>query len=80
MLYGVGALFAGVLLFAIAPSVGLGVRRRALMGAGVGLALTPATAAVVELQRARQGGARLVHHDRPRPRPVSRWRRSSAAG
>lgn len=48
MLYGVGALLAGVLLFAIAPSVGWVYAGRALMGAGVGLALTPATAAVVE--------------------------------
>lgn len=48
MLYGVGALLAGVLLFAIAPSVGWVYGGRALMGAGVGLALTPATAAAVE--------------------------------
>jgi MFS family permease len=48
MLYGVGALLAGVLLFAIAPSVGWVYAGRALMGAGVGLALTPATAAAVE--------------------------------
>ncbi|WP_410784897.1 MFS transporter [Kribbella sp. C-35] len=48
MLYGVGALLAGVLLFAIAPSVGWVYAGRALMGAGVGLALTPATAAVLE--------------------------------
>lgn len=48
MLYGVGALLAGVLLFAIAPSVNWVYAGRALMGAGVGLALTPATAAVVE--------------------------------
>ncbi len=48
MLYGVGALLAGVLLFAIAPSVGWVYAGRALMGAGVGLALTAATAAVVE--------------------------------
>ncbi|MFF0264174.1 MFS transporter [Kribbella sp. NPDC004536] len=48
MLYGVGALLAGVLLFAVAPSVGWVYAGRALMGAGVGLALTPATAAVVE--------------------------------
>jgi MFS family permease len=48
MLYGVGGLLAGVLLFAIAPSVGWVYAGRALMGAGVGLALTPATAAVVE--------------------------------
>ena len=48
MLYGVGALLVGVLLFAIAPSVGWVYAGRALMGAGVGLALTAATAAVVE--------------------------------
>jgi len=48
MLYGVGALLAGVLLFAVAPSVGWVYAGRALMGAGVGLALTPATAAAVE--------------------------------
>ncbi|MEV8376127.1 MFS transporter [Kribbella sp. NPDC056861] len=48
MLYGVGALLAGVLLFALAPSVGWVYAGRAVMGAGVGLALTPATAAVVE--------------------------------
>jgi MFS family permease len=48
MLYGVGALLAGVLLFAVAPSVGWVYGGRALMGAGVGLALTPATAAAVE--------------------------------
>ena len=48
MLYGVGALLAGVLLFALAPSVGWVYAGRALMGAGVGLALTPATAAAVE--------------------------------
>lgn len=48
MLYGVGGLLAGVLLFAVAPSVGWVYAGRALMGAGVGLALTPATAAVVE--------------------------------
>ena len=48
MLYGVGALLAGVLLFAVAPSVGFVYAGRALMGAGVGLALTAATAAVVE--------------------------------
>jgi MFS family permease len=48
MLYGVTALLAGVLLFAIAPSVGWVYAGRALMGVGVGLALTPATAAAVE--------------------------------
>jgi MFS family permease len=49
MLYGVGALLGGVLLFAVAPSVGWVYAGRAFMGAGVGLALTPATAAAVEL-------------------------------
>ncbi|WP_433167031.1 MFS transporter [Kribbella sp. CA-247076] len=49
MLYGVGAMLAGVLLFAVAPSVGWVYAGRALIGAGVGLALTPATAAAVEL-------------------------------
>jgi predicted MFS family arabinose efflux permease len=48
MLYGVGAMLAGVLFFALAPSVGWVYAGRALMGAGVGLALTPATAAAVE--------------------------------
>ncbi|WP_431278349.1 MFS transporter [Leifsonia poae] len=51
MLIGVGALFAGVLLFAIAPSVGWVFAGRALMGAGVGFALAPATAAAVEFSR-----------------------------
>jgi MFS family permease len=48
MLYGVGAMLFGVLLFAVAPSVGWVYAGRALMGAGVGLALTAATAAAVE--------------------------------
>jgi predicted MFS family arabinose efflux permease len=48
MLYGVGAMLVGVLLFALAPSVGWVYAGRAFMGAGVGLALTPATAAAVE--------------------------------
>ncbi|WP_285114278.1 MFS transporter [Leifsonia sp. fls2-241-R2A-40a] len=52
MLFGVGALFVGVLLFAIAPSVGWVFAGRAFMGAGVGLALAPATAAAVEFSRA----------------------------
>lgn len=48
MLMGVSSLFVGVLLFAVADSVGWVYTGRALMGAGVGLALTPATAAAVE--------------------------------
>jgi MFS family permease len=51
MLIGVGALFVGVLLFAVAPSVGWVFAGRAFMGAGVGLALAPATAAAVEFSR-----------------------------
>lgn len=48
MLYGIGAMLAGVVLFAVAPSVGWVYAGRALMGVGVGLALAPATAAAVE--------------------------------
>lgn len=48
MLYGLGAMLAGVLFFAVAPSVGWVYAGRALMGVGVGLALAPATAAAVE--------------------------------
>ncbi|MEV6415240.1 MFS transporter [Kribbella sp. NPDC051718] len=48
MLYGLGAMLGGVLLFAVAPSVGWVYAGRALMGVGVGLALAPATAAAVE--------------------------------
>ena len=48
MLYGVGAMLAGALLFAVAPSVGWVYAGRALMGAGVGMAQTAATAAAVE--------------------------------
>ena len=48
MLLGVGAMFVGVLLFAVAPSVGWVYAGRATMGAGVGMALTAATAAAVE--------------------------------
>ncbi|GAA0929161.1 hypothetical protein GCM10009554_11310 [Kribbella koreensis] len=43
MLYGLGAMLGGVLLFAVAPSVGWVYAGRALMGVGVGLALAPAT-------------------------------------
>ncbi|GAA3580677.1 MFS transporter [Kribbella ginsengisoli] len=48
MLYGLAAMLGGVLLFAVAPSVGWVYAGRALMGVGVGLALAPATAAAVE--------------------------------
>lgn len=56
MLIGVAALFVGVLLFAIAPSVDWVFAGRAFMGAGVGLALGPATAAAVEFSRPGQQG------------------------
>ncbi|WP_431219244.1 MFS transporter [Leifsonia xyli] len=56
MLIGVGALFVGVLLFAVAPSVGWVFAGRAFMGAGVGFALAPATAAAVEFSRTGQEG------------------------
>lgn len=48
MLMGLGASFAGCLLFAIAPSVLWLFAARALMGVGVGLTAGPSTAAVVE--------------------------------
>lgn len=48
ILYGLAASLAGVLLFALAPNVGWIFVGRALMGVGVGLAMSPATAAMVE--------------------------------
>ena len=48
ILYGLSASLAGVLLFALAPNVGWIFVGRALMGIGVGLSLSPATAAMVE--------------------------------
>jgi MFS family permease len=48
MLLGVTASFIGVLLFALAPSVGWLFVGRAFMGIGVALSLSPGTAAVVE--------------------------------
>ncbi|GJD53051.1 hypothetical protein OPKNFCMD_5822 [Methylobacterium crusticola] len=48
MLLGLGASLAGVLLFALAPSVAWLFAGRALMGLGVGLSVGPATAALVE--------------------------------
>ena len=61
MLIGVGALFVGVLLFAVAPSVGWVFAGRAFMGAGVALALAPATAAAVEFSpKGREGRASSI--------------------
>ncbi|MCL1869052.1 MAG: MFS transporter [Promicromonosporaceae bacterium] len=51
ILLGVGAMLAGTLLFAVAPSVAWVFAGRVLMGVGVGLALSPASAAVAELSR-----------------------------
>ena len=51
MLLGLGASLAGTLLFGFAPSVGWLFAGRALMGIGVGLAVGPASAAVVEFGR-----------------------------
>ncbi|MBG6237680.1 MFS family permease [Mycetocola sp. CAN_C7] len=48
ILYGLAASLAGVLLFALAPNVGWIFAGRVLMGIGVGLSMSPATAAMVE--------------------------------
>lgn len=48
ILLGLATSLAGVLLFAVAPDVGVVFAGRALMGVGVGLSLTPATAAITE--------------------------------
>ncbi len=48
MLWGLGASFLGVALFAVAPNVGWVFAGRILMGVGVGLSAGPATAAMIE--------------------------------
>lgn len=48
ILYGLAASLGGVLLFAVAPNVGWIFVGRVLMGIGVGLSMSPATAAMVE--------------------------------
>ncbi|WP_413738891.1 MFS transporter [Sodalis sp. RH21] len=48
MLLGLGASLIGVLLFAVAPSLGWVYIGRAFMGIGVGLSAGPSTAAVIE--------------------------------
>jgi hypothetical protein len=48
LLAGVIAMAAGILLFAVAPNVGWLFAGRAFQGIGVGLALSPASAAMVE--------------------------------
>jgi len=51
ILIGLGLLFAGSMAFAVAPDLSWVFVGRALMGAGVGFALSPATAAMVEFAR-----------------------------
>ena len=51
ILLGLVAMLVGVLLFAVAPGVGWLFVGRAFMGIGVGLSLSPASTAMVELSR-----------------------------
>lgn len=51
ILIGLAALLVGTLLFAVAPNIAVVFVGRAFMGAGVGFALSPASAAVVEFSR-----------------------------
>ncbi|AYG03491.1 MFS transporter [Gryllotalpicola protaetiae] len=51
ILLGLAAMLIGTLLFAVAPNIALVFVGRAFMGVGVGLALSPASAAVVEFSR-----------------------------
>ncbi len=53
---GLSAMLVGVLLFAVAPSVGWVFVGRAFMGLGVGLSLSPASAAMVEFSAPGQVG------------------------
>lgn len=53
---GLGATLVGVVLFALAPSVVWVFVGRAFMGLGVGLSLSPASAAMVDLSRPDQVG------------------------
>lgn len=48
ILLGLAGMFVGAALFAVAPDIGLVFVGRAFMGIGVGLALSPASAAVLE--------------------------------
>jgi MFS family permease len=58
ILLGVGGMLAGTLLFAVAVDVQMLFAGRAFMGIGVGLALSPASAAVLEFSR--PGRARVA--------------------
>jgi predicted MFS family arabinose efflux permease len=51
ILLGLAAMLVGVLLFAVAPSVAWVLVGRAFMGLGVGLSLSPASAAMVDFSR-----------------------------
>ena len=51
LLTGLAAIAVGILLFAVAPNVGWLFAGRALQGIGVGLAMAPASAAMVEFNR-----------------------------
>jgi hypothetical protein len=51
LLAGLAAIAVGILLFALAPSVGWLFAGRVLQGIGVGLAMAPASAALVEFNR-----------------------------
>ena len=61
MLYGLAALGLGALAFGLAPDLAWVLVGRALMGVGVGLSLSPATAAMIEFsspgQQARASSA-----------------------
>jgi MFS family permease len=51
MLLGLAGMLVGTLLFAIAPGIGVVFAGRVFMGIGVGLAFSPASAAVLEFSR-----------------------------
>jgi len=51
ILLGLAAMLVGALLFAVAPDIAVVFVGRAFMGIGVGLALSPASAAVLEFSR-----------------------------
>lgn len=51
ILLGLAAMLVGTLLFAVAPNIGVVFVGRVFMGIGVGLALSPASAAVLEFSR-----------------------------
>jgi MFS family permease len=56
ILLGLTAMLVGVVLFAVAPSVGWVFAGRAFMGIGVGLSLSPASSAAVEFSAPAQVG------------------------